>query len=50
MNIEQQYIDLFKEQYDTLCAHSTELLNAPRKEAMAHFEKQGIPTWSPDDL
>lgn len=43
MNIEQQYIDLFEEQYDALCHNSTELMNAPRKEAMAHFEKQGIP-------
>lgn len=43
MKIEQQYIDLFKEQYDVLCKNSTEILNIPRKEAMAHFEEQGIP-------
>ncbi|MFA6831427.1 MAG: Fe-S cluster assembly protein SufD [Bacteroidaceae bacterium] len=43
MNIEQQYIDLFEEQYNELCKNSAEILNVPRKEAMAHFEEQGIP-------
>lgn len=43
MNIEQQYIDLFRDQYAELCKNSAEILNVPRKEAMAHFEEQGIP-------
>lgn len=41
---EQQYIDLFTQAEPLICKHSAEVLNAPRAEAFAHFERLGFPT------
>lgn len=44
MKPEQQYIDLFSQTEAMLCRHSAEVLNAPRAEAFADFERLGFPT------
>ena len=41
---EQQYLDIFRNCRQMLCAHSAEPLNARRDEAFALFERQGFPT------
>ena len=44
MRAEQQYIDLFSQCEAMICRHSTEVMNAPRAQAFADFERQGFPT------
>ena len=44
MRAEQQYIDLFSQCEAMICQHSAEVLNAPRAQAFADFEKLGFPT------
>lgn len=44
MSVEQQYIDLFSQAEAMICQHSAEVLNAPRAEAFADFERLGFPT------
>ena len=44
MKIEQQYIDLFSQCESMICRHSTEVMNAPRVQAFADFERLGFPT------
>ena len=41
---EQQYIDLYRECRDMIAEHSASLLNAPREQALADFERLGFPT------
>ena len=43
MRAEQQYIDLFSQCEAMICQHSAEVLNAPRAQAFADFEKLGFP-------
>jgi len=44
MKAEQQYIDLFSQCEAMICRHSTEVMNAPRAQAFADFERLGFPT------
>ena len=44
MRAEQQYIDLFSQCEAMICRHSSEVMNAPRAQAFAHFERLGFPT------
>ena len=44
MKVEQQYIDLFSQCEAMICRHSTEVMNAPRAQAFADFERFGFPT------
>ena len=44
MKAEQQYIDLFSQCEAMICEHSTDVMNAPRAQAFADFEKLGFPT------
>ena len=44
MKVEQQYIDLFSQCEAMICWHSTEVMNAPRAQAFADFERLGFPT------
>ena len=44
MKAEQQYIDLFSQCEAMICRHSAEVMNAPRAQAFADFERLGFPT------
>ena len=44
MKAEQQYIDLFTQCEALICRHSSEVMNAPRSQAFADFERLGFPT------
>ena len=44
MKAEQQYIDLFSQCEALICRHSSEVMNAPRANAFADFERLGFPT------
>ena len=44
MKVEQQYIDLFTQCEAMICRHSCEVMNAPRAQAFADFERLGFPT------
>ena len=44
MKAEQQYIDLFSQCEALICRHSSEVMNAPRVNAFADFERLGFPT------
>ena len=44
MSAEQQYIDLFRQNKDTINSHSVPLLNALREQAYADFCRLGFPT------
>lgn len=44
MSSEQQYIDLFSQCEAMICNHSAEVLNAPRAQAFADFERLGFST------
>ena len=44
MKAEQQYIDLFSQSEALICRHSSEVMNAPRANAFADFERLGFPT------
>ena len=53
MRAEQQYIDLFSQCEAMICRHSAEVLNAPRAQAFADFEKlvrQHLPILSDSDF
>ena len=44
MNSEQQYIDLYRNTREQICAHSADALNAVRDAAFADFERLGFPS------
>ena len=44
MKVEQQYIDLFSQCEAMICRHSAEVMNVPRAQAFADFERLGFPT------
>ena len=44
MKAEQQYIDLFSQCEALICRHSSEVMNAPRAQAFADFERLGFPS------
>ena len=44
MKVEQQYIDLFSQCEAMICLHSAEVMNVPRAQAFADFERLGFPT------
>ena len=44
MNSEKQYIDLYRECREQICAHSADALNAVRDEAFDSFERLGFPS------
>ena len=49
MKAEQQYIDLFTKYEDLVCRHSAAVMNAPRAEALAGFERLGFPSVRGED-
>ena len=49
MRAEQQYIDLFTRYEDLVCRHSVAVMNAPRAEALADFDRLGFPTVKSED-
>ncbi|MCD8270846.1 MAG: Fe-S cluster assembly protein SufD [Parabacteroides sp.] len=49
MKAEQQYIDLFTKYEGLVCRHSAAVMNAPRAEALADFERLGFPTVKSED-
>ncbi len=44
MGAEQQYIDLYEANGQLICGHSTDIMNAVRRNAFADFVRQGFPT------
>lgn len=44
MSTEQQYIDLYNQAKGLINRHSSDVLNAPREQAFADFQKNGFPT------
>lgn len=44
MSTEQQYIDLFNQTKSLINSHSSSVLNAPREQAFADFQRNGFPT------
>lgn len=44
MKVEQQYINLFSQRETMIRSHSAEVLNTPRSQAFADFERLGFPT------
>ena len=44
MNSEQQYIELYEQQRDTIVAHGSSMMNAVRDEAFGRFAAKGFPT------
>ena len=49
MKAEQQYIDLFTQCEAQLCKHSADVMNRPRAEALADFERLGFPSVKGED-
>ena len=49
MKTEQQYIDLFTQYEDLICKNSSPVMNAPRAEAFAAFERNGFPSLKSED-
>ncbi len=49
MRAEQQYIDLFTRYEDLVSKHSAAVMNAPRAEAFANFERMGFPSVKSED-
>lgn len=49
MRAEQQYIDLFTRYEDLVCRHSAAVMNAPRVEALADFDRLGFPSVKSED-
>lgn len=49
MKAEQQYIDLFAQCEDLICRHAAGVMNAPRAEAFADFERVGFPSVKSED-
>ena len=44
MRAEQQYLELFDKERDTLFRHSCDILNDAREDARRHFDDKGFPT------
>lgn len=49
MKAEQQYITLFSQCEDLICRHAAEVMNRPRTEALAAFERLGFPSVRSED-
>lgn len=49
MKAEQQYIDLFAQCEDLIRKHASAVMNAPRTEALANFERMGFPPAKGED-
>lgn len=49
MQAEQQYIDLFGQYFDKIGKSCCEMMNNPREQAFASFEKSGFPKVSQED-
>lgn len=49
MKAEQQYIELFRRYEDLIREHSSECMNAPRKQAATDFERLGFPSVQSED-
>ncbi|MCD7916624.1 MAG: Fe-S cluster assembly protein SufD [Tannerellaceae bacterium] len=49
MKAEQQYMDLFSQYEDVIRHYSSEVLNAPRTQALADLERLGFPTAGSED-
>lgn len=49
MKSEQQYIDLFTQCESLIVKHSSEVMNAPRRKALANFERLGFPEAKSED-
>ncbi|MCD7711417.1 MAG: Fe-S cluster assembly protein SufD [Firmicutes bacterium] len=49
MKAEQQYMDLFSQYEDVIRHYSSEVLNAPRTQALANLERLGFPTAGSED-
>lgn len=49
MRAEQQYIDLFTRYEDLVCRHSAAVMNVPRAEALADFDRLGFPSVKSED-
>ncbi|MBR5036608.1 MAG: Fe-S cluster assembly protein SufD, partial [Prevotella sp.] len=43
-NSEQQYIDLYEQCRQTICDHSSPVMNAPRDKAFEQFKSLGFPS------
>ena len=50
MSVEQQYIDLFAQQEETICRHSADVLNRQRKKAFDCFRQSGFPTRKEENI
>lgn len=46
---EKQYIDLFRDNYDLLCAPASDLLNRHREPAFSRFKELGFPVFGSED-
>ena len=44
MKAEQQYINLFAQCESMICKHAAAVMNLPRAEALADFERLGFPS------
>lgn len=49
MRAEQQYIDLYKQHGALIRRHAAEVMNAPREQALADFERCGFPSVKSED-
>lgn len=49
MKAEQQYIDLFARYESLICKHAAQVMNLPRAEALADFERMGFPSTKGED-
>jgi Fe-S cluster assembly protein SufD len=49
MNAEKQYIDLYTEYEDVVCAHAADELNVLRRQALRDFERLGFPATKDED-
>ena len=49
MRAEQQYIDLFAQYEELICRYSASVMNAPRRQAAADFERLGFPSTKSED-
>jgi len=49
MNAEKQYIDIFTQYEELINTHGASVLNGPRKQALADFQKLGFPAVTDED-
>ena len=49
MKAEQQYINLFAQCESMICKHAAAVMNLPRAEALADFERLGFPSVKSED-